>query len=134
MEYLVNVILLVEGGKFPPKNKRMVQIMTKKAQKAQVGWQFKGLDIISEEYQREHFFPAYVANRGYVTRSVKGWEDDGNENMYTVECTVLKYRNEDELSKQFEVLQVTRMKGKIIGTKILKSEKLFEEVEDEETD
>ena len=99
--------------------------MTKKVQ---VGWQFKGVDIISEEYHREHFFPGYAANRGYVTRSVK------NENMYTVECTVRKYRNEDELSEQFEVLRFTRMNGKIIDTKILKAEKLFEEVEDEETD
>ena len=102
--------------------------------KTQVGWQFKGVDIISEEYHREYFFPGYAANRGYVTRSVKGREDDSNENMYTVECTVLKYRNEDELPKQFEVLRVTRMNGKIIDTKILKAEKLFEEVEDEETD
>ena len=102
--------------------------------KTQVGWQFKGVDIISEEYHREYFFPGYAANRGYVTRSVKGREDDSNENMYTVECTVRKYRNEDELPKQFEVLRVTRMNGKIIDTKILKAEKLFEEVEDEETD
>ena len=102
--------------------------------KTQVGWQFKGVDIISEEYQRKHYFPWYAASRGYVTRSVKGWEHDSNENMYAVECTVRKYRNEDELSKQFEVLRVTRMNGKITDTKILKAEKLFEEVEDEETD
>ena len=104
--------------------------MTKKVQ---IGWQFKGTDIISEEYQREYFFPGYAVNRGYVTRSVKGWADDSNENMYTVECTVRKYRNEDELPTQFEVLRITRMNGKIADTKILKAEKLFEEVDDEET-
>ena len=109
----------------------MLQILAKKVQ---VGWQFKGTDIISEDYCREHFISGYAAHRGYVSRSVKGWEDDSNENMYTVECVVRRYRAEDAIPNNFEVLQVTRIGGKITNTKVLKAEKLFGEVEEEEID
>ena len=127
MEYQVNDILIVERRKTSSENKKDGADM----KKVQIGWEFKGKDIISEDYCREHFFPGYVLQRGYVSRNVKRYGIEGGENMYDVVAQVQRYSNDQEMPQPFEILKVVRMGGKIIETKILKPEKLYEEVDEE---
>ena len=97
----------------------------------QVGWQFKGTDIISEDYCREHFFPGNVLHRGYVSKNVKHYGADDGENMYDVVAEIRRWRDDQEVPKPFEIMKVVRMGGKLVETKFLKPEKLYEEVDDE---
>lgn len=99
--------------------------------KVQVGWQFKGTDIISEDYCREHFFSSNVLHRGYVSKNVKHYGADDGENMYEVVAEISRWRDDQEVPKPFEILKVVRMGGKLVETKFLKPEKLYEEVDDE---
>lgn len=94
----------------------------------QMGWEFKGTDIVSKDYTRLHYFAGETANRGYVSRYSRGYSHD-EENMFEVSVRTTRYKHTEELPKKFEVLCITKLGGKIVETKFLPAEPYYEEVE-----